>query len=130
MEAYREAIRLNPSYADAHYNLGLLLLRRGEAAEGRRELELALRLEPRHLPALVTLSNVARGEGDARRAVALARRAVEAGPSSAGAHLVLGEALAASGDRAGARRELSSALQIDGSLQEARKVLASLGGAG
>jgi Flp pilus assembly protein TadD len=43
---FREAIRLSPDSAQAHYRLALGLHRRGAAAEARREYEAARRLAP------------------------------------------------------------------------------------
>lgn len=44
--AYRTAIRLKPDLADAHYNLGVALIRTGRRVEAAREFREYLRLTP------------------------------------------------------------------------------------
>jgi TPR repeat protein len=41
IESYRQAVNLRPDYADAHYNLGLLLNMTNQSAEAVQELKLA-----------------------------------------------------------------------------------------
>jgi tetratricopeptide (TPR) repeat protein len=43
---YREALRIQPGYANAHYNLGNILFRKGEVGEAIQELQKALELRP------------------------------------------------------------------------------------
>jgi tetratricopeptide (TPR) repeat protein len=46
IDQFHEALRLNPSNAGAHANLGLALLASGKAQESISEFEAALRLNP------------------------------------------------------------------------------------
>ncbi len=43
-EEYNKAIELNPKYAEAHANLGILYLKQGKTAEALKELKIALKL--------------------------------------------------------------------------------------
>jgi Flp pilus assembly protein TadD len=43
---YREALRLNPDYAEAHNNLAVLLARAGQLEPARQHWETALKLKP------------------------------------------------------------------------------------
>ena len=43
---YRRALELSPNYTQAHQNLGVMLIRTGQPAEGMAELHRALELEP------------------------------------------------------------------------------------
>jgi len=43
---FLEAVRLKPSYAEAHYNLGLALHQQGKEAESRAEFEKAFEIAP------------------------------------------------------------------------------------
>jgi Flp pilus assembly protein TadD len=43
---FREAVRLKPRYAEAHYNLALALHQEGKEAESRTELEKAYEIAP------------------------------------------------------------------------------------
>ncbi len=44
--AYQKALRLDPNYAIAHYNLGNTLKAQGKLEEAIAELEIAVRLDP------------------------------------------------------------------------------------
>jgi Flp pilus assembly protein TadD len=43
---FLEAVRLKPSYAEAHYNLGLALHQEGKEYEARAEFEKAYEISP------------------------------------------------------------------------------------
>jgi len=43
-DEYRDAIRINPDYAEAHANLGILFSETGNKEEAKKELEGAKRL--------------------------------------------------------------------------------------
>jgi tetratricopeptide (TPR) repeat protein len=53
---YRHAIALDPKNASAHLNLGFLLLQEGSKAEGRAELDIAVKLDP-HLASRLPLAS-------------------------------------------------------------------------
>ena len=46
LEQYRKALELQPSYAEAHNNLGLLLARRGQLDEAIAQFQKALEANP------------------------------------------------------------------------------------
>jgi len=46
IEKFREAVRLDPHNAQAHYQLAIALRRRGALAEARKEFDEARRLAP------------------------------------------------------------------------------------
>src|SRR6185369_5888170 len=53
--AFREAVKLRPDYADAHQNLGAVLTT-SDVAQAVRELETAVKLQPRLLKAQYNLA--------------------------------------------------------------------------
>jgi Flp pilus assembly protein TadD len=53
-------LKLNPDDADDHYDLAVLLYRKGDAALARRHFETALRLDPAHQLARNALESLAR----------------------------------------------------------------------
>jgi tetratricopeptide (TPR) repeat protein len=55
---YEAALRLQPTYADAHNNLGDILLREGQTAAATREYQAALRFNPNLAEAHNNLGNI------------------------------------------------------------------------
>jgi tetratricopeptide (TPR) repeat protein len=93
----REALRLNPDYAEAHYNLGALLQRRGQHAEALREHTEALRLKPDLSEALYSIGVCEQALGRLEQAIGHYSEALRLQPGSAPAHYSLGTALQATG---------------------------------
>lgn len=79
--AAREAIRLDPFYALAHFNLGVALHRMGRLPEAERSLRKAVLLDPRHATSWAELGHVRRERGDAHGASEAYRRAAALGRS-------------------------------------------------
>jgi len=52
----REAIRIEPDFAEAHNDLGMMLVMRGKTEEGILEFREALRLKPKYAAANHNLS--------------------------------------------------------------------------
>jgi tetratricopeptide (TPR) repeat protein len=85
--AFREAVQLNSSSAEAHMNLGKMELAQGQVNEGIAELEQALRLNPGDRQVTRLLSQAYRRAGDAKNAAKFAEAFTEA-PASAAADIV------------------------------------------
>jgi tetratricopeptide (TPR) repeat protein len=90
VERLREAIELDPNSAEAHYNLGMVLLRQGKLNEAADELDEALRLNPGFVEAMVNLANVATVRGDVQSAIEHLNTALKIKPHYAEAHYNLG----------------------------------------
>ncbi|SDC49586.1 tetratricopeptide repeat protein [Belnapia rosea] len=69
LEDFDAAITLAPEFADAWFLRAQAYLGAGDPAAAARDLQEVLRLEPRHWPALVTLSAIQDQAGDARGAL-------------------------------------------------------------
>jgi tetratricopeptide (TPR) repeat protein len=82
--AFQEAIRLNPSSAEAHLVLGKTELAMGSAGDAIVELEEALHLSPGNVQARRLLSQAYRRAGDAKRAAKYADASTEAPPTAEG----------------------------------------------
>jgi tetratricopeptide (TPR) repeat protein len=85
--AFREAVQLNSSSAEAHLNLGKMELAQGQVNEGIAELQQALRLNPGDRQVTRLLSQAYRRAGDAKNAAKFAEASTEP-PTSAAADLV------------------------------------------
>lgn len=69
LEDFDAALTLSPQSAEVWHQRAQAYAASGDAAAAARDLQEALRLEPRHFPALVTLSILQEEAGDARGAL-------------------------------------------------------------
>lgn len=90
---YVTALSLNPDYADAHNNLGVILYQRGKAEEAIGHFKATLRLQPGSAPAHNNLGGVLMNQGKPGEALALLRQAVQINPNYVEARNNLGLAL-------------------------------------
>ena len=109
---YREAVRLDPRYADAYNNLGVLLARQGNRAEARRQYQEALRHRPRHADALYNLARLEAADGRPDEARALFASALEANPGLDGAYYSRANLLAAAGRFPEAEADYRNAVRL------------------
>jgi hypothetical protein len=87
--AYRELIELEPDQGNAHYQLGQLLLARGDEAEGLDELHAAQRLEPKQARPFTAEARWLAARGRRDEAIGKARAALAADPTNPDARAVL-----------------------------------------
>ncbi len=110
--ATREAVAAEAAVAErpeAHVNLSNLYARQGRVTEAEAELNTALRLDPRSVPALVNLADLRRAEGREPEAVRLLEQAVGLAPDAAEVVHALGLAYIRSGRTADAIARLERA---------------------
>jgi tetratricopeptide (TPR) repeat protein len=117
---FREAIRLRPGYADAHANLGAVLML-SDVAEAIGELERALSLDPALIKAQF---NLAEAYGNSPRygvakQIEQLRKIISIAPDFARAHLALGKALLHDAKISDAIAELRDATRLDPTSGEA-----------
>jgi tetratricopeptide (TPR) repeat protein len=126
VQAYREAIRLEPGMGVGYSNLGLALqkLRRFEEAEG--VLRKAVELDPGSGAGWQNFCNVLGDVGKTSEAVVAGRRAVELLPGSTGAWSDLGVACVEDGKLAGAKEAFERAVNNDPGWGEAHHNLAQV----
>jgi predicted CXXCH cytochrome family protein len=85
-----DAETIDSDRPEAHLNLGLLAVRRGQPDEAEAQYQTALRLDPKFVPALVNLADLDRMRRmDQQGAVAL-HKALAIEPGNADAHYALG----------------------------------------
>ncbi len=116
-------IRLDPTHANAHYELGVELYTSGQIAEGIAELREAIRLQPRHIDARYHLAKALMKERDALLQTETNRGATSREPVLAEAYLELAKALIAAGDFPQAVMELREALRLEPNFAEAHATL-------
>jgi tetratricopeptide (TPR) repeat protein len=94
---YAEAVRLDPAFPSAHYNLGRLYLAQGEAQQGVTEVQEALRLYPDFAEAHELLGRAYTEQGRFPAAITHLERALALHPESATARNHLGRLYMAQG---------------------------------
>jgi TolB-like protein/Flp pilus assembly protein TadD len=94
-DEYDKAIALKPGYVTAHWWFAFLLMASGHLQDARREMDLALRLDPISVPMLADAANLYRESGDESGALSAVLKALELDPGSTIARVNLGLTLAA-----------------------------------
>jgi predicted CXXCH cytochrome family protein len=97
---------------EAHLNLGLLEMRRGEPSKADTEYRTALRLDPAFVPAMVNLADLDRARGMDRQGAELLRKAMAIEPNNADVLHSLGLFLVRQHDYAGALDRLRRANEL------------------
>ncbi len=98
-EHFRQAVRMNPSYANAHNNLGNALKAQGLADEAMACYQQALRLDPNHANAHNNLGLIFYARGEFAQAAECFWQALRIHPNYVNAQNNLGQALASLGQR-------------------------------
>jgi Flp pilus assembly protein TadD len=109
----REAIRLDPNFADAYELLGIVNARENNFAGAHQALDTARRLAPRQASVYSNLGILALSEGKTADALGYLKQAVQLAPDFADAHHKLGSVLVLSGDIEGARAEANILDRLD-----------------
>jgi tetratricopeptide (TPR) repeat protein len=83
IQEYREAIRLDPKNAKAHYNLGFALAVKGEREEAIQEYREAIRSDPKDAKAHYNLGVALQAKGQLNEAIKEYRAAIDLDPEDA-----------------------------------------------
>jgi len=122
----REAVRLEPAFAEAHNNLGTALARSDRIDEAMSEYHEALRLKPGLALAHNNLGLALARRGATDEAIAEVRQATRLEPSNGDFHYNLAVLLESRGDRVGALTELEAALAVQPGHAPAARMLDQL----
>ena len=126
IRVFENALRIEPDFADGHYNLGNAFMQTGKLQEAIREYECALRLKPDYADAHVNLGTALAKLGRSADATRHFEEAVRIKPDNPVAHYNIGYASYQMGRIPEAIEEFEVALQIWPDYAEAHN---SLGGA-
>ena len=108
----RNAIRIDPRYAEAHYLLSQSYLRLGLTKLAVRELLITVELEPHNLKAQVDMANALLVSHQYDQADEKARMVLSQDPQIADAHVVLAGVAAARGHLDQAQSEMKESLRL------------------
>ena len=123
---YTEALRLNPAYYKAHYNLGNLLSRQRRYEEAEAYFTEALRLNPGYADAHYNLGVVLQTKGSYEAAERHFAEAVRLRPGFAGGHKVLAGLLFSRGKYQEAEAHLTEVLRANPSDADAHNNLGTI----
>jgi len=126
MKLYREALRDNPSYPEAHFFYARGLEQEGKVDEAKSEYALALRLKPRFEQAHIFLGLLLAKEKQYDQAAAEYEAVLKINPRSAVAHNDLARLLQTEGRLDESVEHYLAALQYDSSLAQAHNNLGVL----
>ena len=112
-QKYREAIALDPAYADAHNNLGAILLDSGRLAEATAHFVSAARIVPADARVVYNLARALAAQNQLQQADLLYRHSIALDPSFIEGHFGLALNLAKLGVHDEAELSLHRVLQID-----------------
>jgi tetratricopeptide (TPR) repeat protein len=137
MTLFATAALSSPDSAKAHYNLGMLRLKSGDAAGAASSLQRAVEIArglPERVDMMRDLATALSGMGRDDEALALLERARYIDPSHAGVLVNLGNAYAARGERDKAMEAYEAALRVapdhSGARMNRARLLLSSGRAG
>ena len=105
-DAYRRALELAPSHAEAHINLGRLLHEHGELAAAEEQYRAALAVRPESVPAAFNLGVVLEDRGRSDEAVGVYERLLKRDRGYADAHFNLARLYERSGRKIASLRHL------------------------
>jgi len=126
IDAYRRVVSIDPTYAAAWNNLGLLLHRMGRYDEAGTAYLSALDQDPRCCEAAYNLGSLHEDRGEVEDAIADYRKALELSPDYADAHFNLAGALARNGRDGEAIKHWQRYLELDSGSPWARIARAHL----
>jgi len=109
---FEAALTAYPENPDIHYRFGAYLMKQGLDDRALVEMKRALELDPKHLPALVSLSEVARVKGELEASTNYGLRALKLAPDSFATHLIVGRAYLSQERTAQAVMELETAVKL------------------
>ena len=113
LDEYTAVQRYNADRGEAHMNLALLEIRRGNGLLADDHLLHAIAVDPTFVPAYVQLADLYRARREEDMAEAILRRALERNPDSALAHYSLGLSLIRQRKLASALNELRRAVELE-----------------
>jgi tetratricopeptide (TPR) repeat protein len=123
---YEKALKLNPSYAEAHNNLGNAMAALGHHEQAIASYEKALAIKPIYAEAHSNLASALMALGRSLQALAHCEQALAIRPNYFEAHLSFAGALLAVGRREEARAQYHKALSLNPVHAEARVNLGCL----
>jgi len=110
---FTEAIRLNPDYAEAYYNRGIVFALQGDSSKAIADYSEAIRLNPNSFEAYYNRGKIFANNGQLDRAIADYSEAIRLNPEMAAAHDNRGNTYSRKGDRDKAITDYNEAIRLN-----------------
>ena len=110
---FRNAVGIDPAYADAHYHLALSYLKTQQRLLANEELARTIELQPENYRARVEMAKLLIAGGNLQQAQLQSDLLLKQRPHDAGSHFVSANLLAAQGHLAAAIQEMQNAIALD-----------------
>ena len=128
LEAFNDAVRMNPQFVQAYIARGKLLAEMGNFDSALADLSFALRLQPTHAEGFAYRGFALLSLGKPQEAVPEFDMALRIDPSYARVYLLRGQALAVLGDTAGSEAGIAMARRLDPTIETTQVVTAGADG--
>jgi cellulose synthase operon protein C len=112
---FRNAVGIDPTYADAHYHLALSYLKTQQWLRADQELARTIELQPENYPARVEMAKLLIAGGNLQQAQLQSDSLLKQRPNEASSHLVAANLLAARGRLPAAIQEMQKAIVLNSS---------------
>jgi len=109
---YRNALQVDPQFAEAYYRLGLSFLQLGQWVPAGQSFSRAVAIDPENADAHLRLGNILLGVGQYADARAQGDEVLQRNPQNADAHILLGQILVQQKNFPDAKKEFELALKI------------------
>ncbi len=119
IDSYKQAIKIRPDYAEAYYNIGNALKKKGDLSAAMDSYRQALKIKPDYAEAYYNMGNALKKKGDLSAAIDSYRQALKIKPDYAPIHYNIANSLKEKGDLDAAIDAYRQALKIKPDYAEA-----------
>jgi|TARA_B110000263_G_scaffold12354_1_gene10400 tetratricopeptide (TPR) repeat protein len=126
IDSYKNALKINPHFAEAYYNMGIAQKGAGDLEEAIESYKQALKIKPNYVEAYYNMGNLLKDKGDLEEAIESYKQALKIKPDHAEAYNNIGITLEDNGDLEGAIDSYKQAIKINSDFAEAKVNLISL----
>ena len=118
IEAYQDAIEINPKHSFAHFNLGLILMKTGRVTEAITCWEAVVKINPRDVDAIFNIAVALAQVGRRREAIPFFEQVLQLKPDHVQAHQNLGIIYRDESQFAKAKHHLMKLRELDSTYSE------------
>lgn len=122
IEAFTNATKINPNYADAYHNIGHTYIQMQKYEEAIPFFEKALSINPNLWQSYQNLAFIAAAKKDYQKAIGYFKKAIAINPNDAVLWTNIGVVYLEIGDKENARKALERAVRIDPTNSDARNL--------